>query len=97
MAMTDIAVPDDLLSFFGQSHLARHTREDQVKIALAAHLLQEGVISAGKAATLAGIPRAEFELLLGQMGIPPGRFTESDYARERDAFTDARANDARRG
>jgi predicted HTH domain antitoxin len=82
MATAQIEIPDEILALFEQSPLAGRSRADQVKIALAAHLFQERIISIGRAAELAGEPRVSFELLLGQMGIPPVHYDEGDYERE---------------
>ena len=53
-----------------------------MKVALAIHLFQEGVISAGKAAELAGEPRPSFELLLREMNIPPVHYDVADYEQD---------------
>jgi hypothetical protein len=45
-------------------------------------ILSQGIISAGKAAELVGEPRASFELLLGEMGIPPVRYDVVEYERD---------------
>ena len=79
MVTAQIEISDEILLLLEQSLLAGRPPTDQVKTALAIYLFQEHVISIGHAAELAGEPRATFELLLGQMGIPPARFTEADY------------------
>jgi predicted HTH domain antitoxin len=81
MATTTIDVPDELLALLQRSRLGGRTRDAQVRAALAIHLFQEGLVSVGLAAELAGEPRANFELLLGDLGIPPARFEEADYRR----------------
>lgn len=83
-------VPEEILALLKQSHLGSRPESDQVRVALATHLFQVGVISVGKAAELAGEPRATFELLLGEMGIPPVRWDEADYQREWQAIQRAR-------
>jgi predicted HTH domain antitoxin len=52
--------------------------------------MQEGIISVGKAAKIAGEPRASFELHLAEMGIPALRYDVEDLLRDRDAFARAR-------
>lgn len=84
MPSVGVEIPEELLSLLQLSRLADRPVADQVRVALAIHLLQEGVISAGKAAEIAGESRAAFELLLGQMHIPPVRYDTEDYARERE-------------
>jgi predicted HTH domain antitoxin len=90
MKAKKIDVPEDILALLKQSRLGKRPEPDQEKIALAIYLFQEGVISAGRAAELAGEPRASFELLLGEMGIAPVRYDEADYAREWQAIQQAR-------
>ena len=87
---TAVEVPEELLALLRQSRLGDRDGEEQVAIALAIHLFQEGLISAGKAAQLAGQPRDTFELLLGELGIPPVRYDEVDYDREWQAIQRAR-------
>ncbi len=77
--MRTIEVPDELLDLLKDSRLAGRSETDQVKSALAIHLFQEGLISIGKAAALAGVPRVEFEWLLVEMGIPVVRYDVADY------------------
>lgn len=82
MTTRSIEVPEDLLALLQQSRLGARSAADQVKIALAVHLFQAGIVSVGRAAELAGEPRATFELLLGDLGVPPVRYQVSDYDRE---------------
>jgi predicted HTH domain antitoxin len=77
--MRTIEVPDELLDLLKESRLAGRSEADQVRSALAIHLFQEGLISIGKAAALAGVPRVEFEWLLVEMGIPAVRYDLADY------------------
>jgi len=96
MATAQIEIPDEILALLERSPLAGRSRADQVKIALAAHLFQERIVSIGRAAELAGEPRVSFELLLGQMGIPPVHYDEGDYEREWRAIERARGGHAGR-
>lgn len=77
--MRTIEVPDELLDLLKDSRLAGRSETDQVRSALAIHLFQEGLISIGKAAALAKVPRVEFEWLLVGMGIPVVRYDVADY------------------
>ena len=90
MKTRKIEVPEDLLALLQQSRLGSRPPAEQVKMILAIHLFQEGIISVGRAAELAGEPRATFELLLGEMGIPPVRYELADYEREWQAIQRAR-------
>ena len=79
MATRTIEVPEEILALLRQSRLGDRAEADQVRMALAILLFQQGVISVGRAAELAGEPRATFELLLGEIGIPPVRYSLQDY------------------
>ena len=86
MTTRTIEVPEEILAMLRQSHLGGRSEEEQVRMALAIHLFQQGLISVGRAAELAGEPRATFELLLGEMGIPPVRYTLQDYREDIEAI-----------
>lgn len=90
MKTKKVDVPEEVLSLLKESKLGQRPLADQVKAALAIHLFQEGVISIGKAAEIAGEPRATFELMLGEMGIPAVRYTLEDYRQDGEAFERAR-------
>lgn len=91
MQTIGVEIPEELLALLKRSRLGDRPVAEQVKVALAIHLLQEGVISTGKAAEISGEPRASFELLLGEMGIPVLRYDVADYDREREAIKRASA------
>ena len=90
MATVEVEIPEELLTLLQQSRLGNRPIEDQLRIALAAHLLQEGVISTGKAASISGEPRAAFEALLSEMGIASSRYDVSEYQEDKDTFEDQR-------
>jgi len=94
MQTTGVDIPQEVLTLLEGSRLGDRPVADQVRVALAIHLFQEGVISAGKAAAIAGEPRATFELLLGEMGIPPVRYGLEDLQQDRTAFERARQKGA---
>lgn len=77
-----VEVPEDVLALLAQSRLSGRSQAEQVRVALSIHLFQEGVISMGKAAELAGEPRIQFERFLGDIGIPPVRYDEAMYAED---------------
>jgi predicted HTH domain antitoxin len=62
---------------------------EQVRLALVIHLFQEGPISIGKAAELAGEPRIDFERLLAAIGITPPRYDVADYEQDLRGITEA--------
>lgn len=82
MKTATVEVSEDLLALLRRSRLGERPQGEQVALTLAIHLFQEGVISVGKAAELAGEPRVSFELLLGDLGIPAVRYDESEYERD---------------
>ena len=90
MQTVEVDIPEELLTLLKRSRLGDRTVPEQVRVALAIHLLQEGVISVGKAASIAGEPRATFELLLAEMGIPSVRYDVEDHQQDREAFERAR-------
>ncbi|HVC32720.1 MAG TPA: UPF0175 family protein, partial [Chloroflexota bacterium] len=82
MKTRSVDLPEDLLAWLRQSRLGARSEAELVRPALAIHLFRDGTISVGKAAELSGEPRATFELLLGEMGVSPVHYDESDYERE---------------
>ncbi len=64
MATVPVQVPDDSLALLEQSRLPGRTQDERVRVALALQLFQQGMISIGKAAELAGESRMAFEVLL---------------------------------
>ncbi|MCA1723181.1 MAG: UPF0175 family protein [Thermomicrobia bacterium] len=96
MSTAQVEIPDEILTLLEQSPLTGRAHADQVKIALATYLFQERLVSIGRAAELAGEPRAAFELLLSQMGIPPAWFTKADWEHDWLAIKQARDGHAGR-
>jgi predicted HTH domain antitoxin len=86
----EVAVPADLLELLKESRFGERSVEDQFRIAMAIHFLQQGIISTGKAASIAAVPRAEFELTLGEAGIPYVTYTLGDYLEERKTWLKAK-------
>ena len=79
MATRTIDVPEEILQLLEHSLLSERPDAERVKAALAIHLFQEGLISVGRAAELAGESRVDFELLLVQMGLATVPYDVSDY------------------
>ena len=90
MQTVEVDIPEELLTLLKRSRLGDRPVPEQVRVALAIRLLQEGVISVDKAASIAGEPRATFELLLAEMAIPALRYDVKDYQQDREAFERAR-------
>ena len=89
MSTQQVEVPEELLALLRGSRLATRDSAGQVKAALAIHLFLEGLISIGKAAELAGVPRVEFEWLLVEMGLPTVRYDLTDYEQDLSGLAEA--------
>ena len=57
-------------------------KEDEVKLLLAIKLLEDGLVSLGKAAEIAGYTEKAFVEILIHRGIPPIRYTDLDIDKE---------------
>lgn len=93
MTTRTVEVPEEMLALLRESRLGGRSESDQVRIALAIHLFHLGAISVGKAAELAGEPRAPFELLMGEIGIAPVRYDLVDYERDKESLQRAFARE----
>ena len=80
--MKTVEVPEELFDLLQRSRLGSRSGADQVKTTLAIHLFLEGLISIGKAAELAGEPRADFDWLLVEMGFSTVRHDVTDYEQD---------------
>lgn len=89
MGTKQVEVPEELLALLRSSRLGSRDTAGQVKAALAIHLFLEGLISIGKAAELAEVPRVEFEWLLVEMGLPAVRYESADYEQDLKGLADA--------
>lgn len=88
METRTVEVPEEILRLLEGSRLGDRSEPDRVRVALAVHLFQEGVISLGKAAELAEEPRISFEWFLVQLGIPTVHYDVPDYQQDLRAFAD---------
>ncbi|MGQ9646977.1 MAG: UPF0175 family protein [Thermodesulfobacteriota bacterium] len=57
-------------------------KEDEIKLFLAIKLLEEGIVSLGKASEIAGHSEKIFAEILIRKGIPPIRFPKIDLEKE---------------
>ncbi len=89
MSTQQVEVPEELLALLQGSRIAARDTAGQVKAALAIHLFLEGLVSIGKAAELAGVPRVEFEWLLAEMGLPTVRYEAADYQQDLRGLAEA--------
>lgn len=89
MQTFEMQIPDELAELMKRSKLGDRAPADQVRIALAIQLFQEGVISVGKAAEIAGEPRVAFELFLNEIGIPTVFYDEQAYEQDLRGIAEA--------
>lgn len=94
MASTTVEVPEEVLGLLRQSQLGGRPEAEQVRVALAIHLLQEELVSLGRAAELAGEPLANFQLLLANLGIPAIQFDRVELAEDLRNLDNARGSGA---
>lgn len=57
-------------------------REDEVKLLLAMKLFEDGLISIGKAAEIAGYSEKAFVEILIKRGVPPIKYSKLDLDKE---------------
>ncbi len=57
-------------------------KEDEVKLLLAIKLLEDGLVSLGKAAEIAGYSEKAFVEVLIHRGIPPMKYTNLNVSKE---------------
>lgn len=89
MQTRKVDVPEEIFDLLRRSRLGKRSAADQVKSALAIHLFLEGLISAGRAAELAEVPRPEFEALLVEMGLPTAWYDRGDYDQDLQGIAEA--------
>jgi predicted HTH domain antitoxin len=57
-------------------------KEDEVKLLLAIKLLEEGIVSLGKAAEIAGYSEKAFAEILMHKGVPPLKYSNLNLEKE---------------
>jgi len=57
-------------------------KEDEVKLLLAIKLLEEDLVSLGKAAEIAGYSEKAFSEILIRKGVPPIKYSKPDLDKE---------------
>lgn len=57
-------------------------KEDEIKFLLAIKLLEEGIVSLGKAAEIAGYSEKAFAEILIHKGVPPIKYSKLDLNKE---------------
>jgi predicted HTH domain antitoxin len=88
MPVIDIDIPQDVLELLKRSKVGSFPLAEHVRIALAAQLFLEGVISIGRAAEISHQNRHDMEVLLPTIGVPVVRYDLADYERELAAAED---------
>lgn len=61
---------------------ALNLRDDEIRLLLAIKLLEEGLVSLGKAAEVAGYSERAFAEILLKRGTPPVKFSDLDLQKE---------------
>lgn len=74
-----IDYPDSLLDSL---HLSRSEFEREARLAMAVKLFDQGRLSSGQAAELAGIPKVHFLYEVGQWGVSTLQVEESDLLQD---------------
>jgi len=64
-------------------------REDELKILIAIKLMDDKIVSLGKAAEIAGYSTKAFSEILIHRGIPPIRYEDMDLERELENAEDS--------
>ena len=81
--MIQIELPESVLAVTGQS---QQEFVKEAKFLLALKLFELGRVSSGRAAEISGVPRLDFLLLAGKMGVPVADLADEEMDRE---FADA--------
>ena len=81
MHTLSIEIPEDILLATGQS---RDEFIREAKFLLAAKLFEMGRLSSGKASSMCNMPRVDFLLALGRIGISAMNLEPEDLQRELD-------------
>jgi predicted HTH domain antitoxin len=87
--MRAIEIPDEYIELLRGSRLGRRREAEQVKAALSIHLFLEGLVSVGKAAELADMPRVDFEWLLVEMNLPVTLYDMAEDEQDRKGIAKA--------
>jgi predicted HTH domain antitoxin len=80
--VVELRLPADVAAAIRAREKTGLTEEEQVKVPLAIGLFAERAISLAKAASLAGMTRYEFVLLLKKIGLPAYEYTQTDYEQD---------------
>ena len=79
-ANLDVHVPEELVELLSGTTLSSLPLEEQVRCALAIHVLLTRRVSIGRAAELAGLPYRRFWDLLVQLDLPAFVYDAEAYA-----------------
>lgn len=79
MSTVSIEIPEEVLISLKQT---QETIAREMQILAAVKLFEIGKLSSGRAAQLAGMPRVQFLLLLGQYQVSPFSLTTEELERD---------------
>jgi predicted HTH domain antitoxin len=79
MSTVSIEIPEEVLISLKQT---QETIAREMQILAAVKLFELGKLSSGRAAQLAGMPRVQFLLLLGQYQVSPFSLTTKELERD---------------
>ncbi|GAB4294979.1 MAG: UPF0175 family protein [Oscillatoriaceae cyanobacterium] len=79
MSTVSIEIPEEVLISLKQT---QETIAREMQILAAVKLFELGKLSSGRAAQLAGMPRVQFLLLLGQYQVSPFSLTTEELERD---------------
>jgi predicted HTH domain antitoxin len=74
-----LELPDDVLLATGQTE---QEFVEEARFLLALKLFEVGRVSSGRAAELSGLPRVEFLMRAGRLGVPVADLDEEEMDRE---------------
>jgi predicted HTH domain antitoxin len=77
--VVELHLPADVAAALRARAPIHLTEEERLKTPLAIGLFVERIVSLAKAASLAGMTRYEFALLLKRLGLPAYEYTQTDY------------------
>ena len=94
-ANLDVHVPEELVELLSGTTLSSLPLEEQVRCALAIHLLLTRRVSLGRAAELAGLPYRRFWDLLVQLDLPAFVYDAEAYAVDLRSLEEAERRETR--
>ncbi len=94
-AKLDVHVPEELVELLSGTTLSSLTLDEQVRCALAIHLLLTRRVSLGRAAELAGLPYRGFWDLLVQLDLPAFAYGAGEFEVDLPSLEEAERRETR--